>query len=176
LYERARFAADPLTEVEFRALMSIFAEILRGMTNLDPLLLAERDDDEGEGDSMAAADESAETVSYDSESIGRHGSDDGPPRRLSEDSVLFIPSEDSSHGGYDEEAQRKPPGAKLPSRRTEPSRVVAATPGLGLRQTRSTSSMASKSSPRSSGSVIRLAGSGSDLPYIIRVPNNRSDT
>ncbi|KKY20924.1 putative ankyrin repeat protein nuc-2 [Phaeomoniella chlamydospora] len=35
LYEYARFSGDPLTEDEFRRLMSIFAEILRGMTHLD---------------------------------------------------------------------------------------------------------------------------------------------
>lgn len=34
LYERARFGPRPLTEQEFRALMSMFAEVLRSMTSL----------------------------------------------------------------------------------------------------------------------------------------------
>jgi hypothetical protein len=35
LYEQARFGPQPLTEQEFRALMSMFAEVLRTMTSLD---------------------------------------------------------------------------------------------------------------------------------------------
>lgn len=35
LYERARFGAQPLTEEEFRALMTMFAEVLRTMTPLE---------------------------------------------------------------------------------------------------------------------------------------------
>lgn len=36
IYEKARFSNRPLDEVEFRALMHIFAAILRGMTALNP--------------------------------------------------------------------------------------------------------------------------------------------
>lgn len=36
IYEKARFSNRPLDEAEFRALMHIFAAILRGMTALDP--------------------------------------------------------------------------------------------------------------------------------------------
>lgn len=35
LYENARFSAEEMTEFDFRALMSVFAELLRGMTALD---------------------------------------------------------------------------------------------------------------------------------------------
>lgn len=35
LYEQARFGPQPLTEQEFRALMSMFAEVLRTMTSLE---------------------------------------------------------------------------------------------------------------------------------------------
>lgn len=35
LYEQARFGLQPLTEQEFRALMSMFAEVLRTMTSLE---------------------------------------------------------------------------------------------------------------------------------------------
>ena len=40
LYEYARFSTSPLTEEEFRATMAVFADILNGMTTLDPLAIA----------------------------------------------------------------------------------------------------------------------------------------
>ncbi|KAF2678271.1 hypothetical protein K458DRAFT_139754 [Lentithecium fluviatile CBS 122367] len=40
LYEYARFSTHALTESEFRALMAVFAEILNGMTTLDPGVMA----------------------------------------------------------------------------------------------------------------------------------------
>jgi len=40
-YERARFSDIPLSEPDFRTLMSIFASILRGMTSLSPAIIAE---------------------------------------------------------------------------------------------------------------------------------------
>src|SRR5271156_1670362 len=98
LYERARFAADPLTEAEFRALMGIFAEILRGMTSLDPLLLAEFEEDDE--NSMPADDISQDSFSYHHESFRRHRPDEGPPRRVSEDSVPSIPTD------YDDEGEQ----------------------------------------------------------------------
>ncbi|EEH08117.1 sucrase/ferredoxin domain-containing protein [Histoplasma capsulatum G186AR] len=41
LYERGRFADAPLTEPEFRSLLGMFAELLRGMSELDPEITAE---------------------------------------------------------------------------------------------------------------------------------------
>lgn len=41
LYEHARFSTSPLTEPEFRATMAVFADILNGMTYLDPLAIEE---------------------------------------------------------------------------------------------------------------------------------------
>ncbi|PGH16004.1 hypothetical protein AJ79_01984 [Helicocarpus griseus UAMH5409] len=41
LYEQARFSEQPLTEPEFRSLLSMFAELLRNMTVLDPEIIAE---------------------------------------------------------------------------------------------------------------------------------------
>ncbi|KAF2642540.1 hypothetical protein P280DRAFT_267627 [Massarina eburnea CBS 473.64] len=39
LYEHARFSTSPLSEHDFRAIMSVFAEILNGMTVLDPSII-----------------------------------------------------------------------------------------------------------------------------------------
>ena len=41
LYERARFSSHELYEAEFRELMHVFAEVLRGMTSLEPQILDE---------------------------------------------------------------------------------------------------------------------------------------
>ncbi|PGH34507.1 hypothetical protein GX50_02690 [[Emmonsia] crescens] len=41
LYECGRFADAPLTEPEFRSLLGMFAELLRGMSELDPEIIAE---------------------------------------------------------------------------------------------------------------------------------------
>ncbi|KAL1973370.1 hypothetical protein VTN31DRAFT_6005 [Thermomyces dupontii] len=49
LYERARFAARPLLEDEFRTLMAVFAEILRGMKVVDPQVLQDIRGDQGDG-------------------------------------------------------------------------------------------------------------------------------
>ena len=40
-YEYARFSTDSLTETEFRNIMAIFADILNGMTELDPAVIEE---------------------------------------------------------------------------------------------------------------------------------------
>jgi hypothetical protein len=174
LYERARFAPDPLTEVEFRALMGIFAEILRGMTGLDPLILAEIEEDNG--DSMLAEDESEVSFSSEDGSLRRHRPDDGPPWPVSEDSAPSIPSEYDGNDDYEEHSLRTAPVARSVSRRTESSRMVSANSGLGLRRTRSAGSAASRGSTRSGGSVVRLAGAGSDPPYTIQVSDLRSGT
>lgn len=41
LFETARYANRPLTEPEFRSMMGMFAELLRAMKELDPVLVAE---------------------------------------------------------------------------------------------------------------------------------------
>jgi hypothetical protein len=170
LYERARFATDPLMEAEFRALMGIFAEILRGMTSLDPLLLVELEEDDE--NSTPADDISQDSFSYDDESFRRHRPDQGPPSRISEDSVPSIPTDYDDEG---EQSSRTAPMESSVSRRTEPSRMVSADSDLALRQTQSTGSTASRGSSRSGGSVIRLAAAGVEPPYTIQIPRLRPD-
>ncbi|WEW60751.1 hypothetical protein PRK78_006238 [Emydomyces testavorans] len=80
LYERSRFSARPLTEVQFRTMIGIFAEILRGMTVLDPeiILNAQMEDSFGETASFSGQ-SSLNTESLSSSiSISRAGS--GPYR------------------------------------------------------------------------------------------------
>jgi len=72
-YEHARFSDVPLTEPDFRTLMSIFADILRGMTALDPAILSElhlRTEDGYSSESSHENDTSTDTgTSVDARSI-----------------------------------------------------------------------------------------------------------
>jgi hypothetical protein len=43
-YEYARFSTQSLTEPQFRSIMAVFADILNGMTNLDPVIIEEARD------------------------------------------------------------------------------------------------------------------------------------
>jgi hypothetical protein len=54
-YEAARFSSQPRTEKEFRELMRLFAEILRGMTPLNPTILDSLDTIESDIDADASS-------------------------------------------------------------------------------------------------------------------------
>ncbi|KAF2866898.1 hypothetical protein BDV95DRAFT_583124 [Massariosphaeria phaeospora] len=54
-YEYARFSSDLLTEPEFRELMAIFAQVLSGMTQLDPVVVEEARAQISESDSSSLA-------------------------------------------------------------------------------------------------------------------------
>lgn len=60
LYERARFSAHELYEEEFRELMHVFAEVLRGMKSLGPQMVDEIRD--GNGDETSSRDDITESV------------------------------------------------------------------------------------------------------------------
>jgi hypothetical protein len=117
LYERARFSTKPLDELSFRKLMNIFASILRGMTKLNPDLLAElqdldldRDNEPPEWRTPATwSPKSASTFSVDDTGSVRHRH---PPRRVSEDSVPSLPTdhdEDEDDSAEDAESLRTAP-------------------------------------------------------------------
>jgi len=168
LYEQARFAADPLTEPEFRALMSVFAEILRNMSAPDEELIAQIEAEYAEYPSPDHRSEQS-TLS-DPTSLHRHR----PPWRVSDDDS--VPSS-ATDGDADPEEGGSPctaPATRSVSQPTMSSAMVTARSGLSLRRMRSNTSMASGgSSSRSTGSVIRLAPAGSELPYTIDVPGLR---
>ncbi|EKG13237.1 sucrase/ferredoxin domain containing protein [Macrophomina phaseolina MS6] len=54
-YEYARFSTQPITEVQFQELMAMFAEILTGMTELAPELVAELQHDDYSSSSDTAS-------------------------------------------------------------------------------------------------------------------------
>jgi hypothetical protein len=120
LYERARFSTKPLNEPAFRSLMNIFASILRGMTNLSADLLAELQDLDHNDTTTADwrtpgawSPKSASTFSADDTGSIRHH-DPHPPRRVSEDSVPSLPTdeeEDDNNENDNTPSRTAPPTA-----------------------------------------------------------------
>ncbi|OCT48133.1 thermatolerance membrane protein Dlt1 [Cladophialophora carrionii] len=115
-YERARFSSVPLSDADFRALMRMFAELLRHMTPVEvDLLHLESDSEYGSGQhSHSQSDSSSlverkvshrsrhrdvETVSlpstYSASGSVRHHKQ--PPRRVSEDSAPSLSSYELVH-------------------------------------------------------------------------------
>lgn len=172
LYERARFSSHALDETCFRSLMGIFAEILRGMSLLDPEILAEvqnEDFDVGSWSSISDEKGDADTV-Y----TGDEGKDEAFQDTRSRSRPIRTSRSSSSSG-----ASRSIRTAPLIQRRstfgisqtrTPPATMVPRTPSTNsLRLVRSNMS---RSSGRSGGSVIRLAEARGplDLPYTIDLP------
>lgn len=180
LYERARFSTKPLDEPDFRTLMSIFASILRGMMTLNPDLLAQlqdldqRDDTPDWHTAATWSLKSASTFSVvsDTGSVRHHHP---PPRRISEDSVPSLPTEEDD--APDERlSQNRTRSDTTSHRRPSPSPGrVSTPPGHHLRQTRSNISDATRATAGSRGSVIRSteAGAAPDLAYTTDAPAAR---
>jgi hypothetical protein len=160
IYERARFSSRPLFEDEFRALMGIFAEILRGMKELNHEYLQEIGGFESRVDSesfIGPSDEEGETDTLNSE-----GSIVPLQRERSPDSSTW------SSSFYSVYTAPMVPESASPTLAQPTERYASG--GLQSPWSRSlsrTRSIASQSS--GSGSVIRLTRTRSptDLPYEI---------
>lgn len=160
LYEAARFSPRELHETEFRELMHLFAEILRGMTSLAPPIIDEIRDSASYGRSgsesvIGTSDEEGETDA--SEEYGY----DGASELMRSNSLR--PSNSSTwetQSGYDTAMQSPASGSSLSNGHV--SRDASRTPS-----TRSLWRVPSAQSTRSGGSVIRLTQPqhSSDLPY-----------
>lgn len=162
LYERARFSSHELREAEFRELMHLFAEILRGMTSLAPPVLEEivdgasyrRPDTESV---IGPSDEEGETDTVD------HYAYDGTFTPMRSNSLR--PSNASTwetRSGYD-----TAPAAQSPVSPASGSVIVRG--ALRTPSTHSLRRMQSSQSGSSGGSVIRLAQPQppENLPYAI---------
>ncbi|KAL8717481.1 MAG: hypothetical protein Q9225_005274 [Loekoesia sp. 1 TL-2023] len=175
LYEQARFSGSPLDEKEFRQLMAMFADMLRGMKGLDAdfvaqlradnesLLAAEEDAIDGAADDRRSFD-SNDTVQHTPQPDMYHtprpdrvslssGSEAG-----SEGTVRTAPSHPGSRRNVSKASRS--PSARRQQRFATPS-------SRSLRPMKSHSS--SLASRASGGSVIRLAEARTplDLPYTI---------
>ncbi|KAL8742976.1 MAG: hypothetical protein Q9190_004622 [Brigantiaea leucoxantha] len=169
LYDKARFSDTPLTEPEFRSLMGIFAEILRGLQPLDMELVTQlhadneslskavsnTTDDQKDRDSIITT----ETVNHTplpSASINNNNT-----------SAFFTPRPDHHHhhGGSPHRSYSAGARSTTSSRHTS-SRSLHSRP--------SQISIASSSN----GSVIRLADARTplDLPYTIILPGSGSES
>ena len=171
LYEKARFSGQPLDEMEFRTLMGIFAEMLRGMKELDASIATELHEKEDpmlmRMDGVFAND--SESSSLKSSATVEHTR---RPNMYDEEDIIFppgprtpdIPSSDIS----------SPPSPQQTSERTSSSPTFASvrsrnglhTPSFASFK-QAVSNASSLRTRASSNSVIRLAQARTplDLPY-----------
>ncbi|KAJ5107959.1 hypothetical protein N7456_004634 [Penicillium angulare] len=170
LYERARFSSHQLHEAEFRDLMHLFAEILRGMTSLAPPIIDDihslsdhRTDTESV---IGPSDEEGETDTVD------HFGYDGSLMPMRSNSLR--PSNASTwetQSGYD-----TAPGVQSPYSGISQESGSYFGPGLRTPSTRSLRRIQSGESGSSGGSVIRLAQpqDRGNLPYTITYAGRRN--
>lgn len=167
LYERARFSGSDLMESDFRRLMAVFAEILRGMKEVDPAVLAElvaRDgeelNDNSEGTSQSSAMDEEDEV--DDKASMRDRIPTGADRRRSG-------SEGTIRTSRSYIRDREPDASHTA---TAPAFMPRTPSVASLKRTRTAAS--SSASTRSGSSVIRLAEARSllDLPYTITMTSS----
>ncbi|GKZ39633.1 hypothetical protein AbraIFM66950_000794 [Aspergillus brasiliensis] len=161
LYERARFSTRELHEDEFRTLMHVFAELLRGMKVLDPQVLDELRGGSSQAESeslIGPSDEEGETDTVDS-----YGESEAMSRGRSNS---LRPSNASTWDGG--RSVRQGRWSPVWSRRSEAQRTLAPPRTPSMRSLRRVQSNVSGSS---GGSVIRLVETRSptDLPYAYNV-------
>ncbi|KAL9121357.1 MAG: hypothetical protein Q9187_002083 [Circinaria calcarea] len=179
LYEKARFSGQALDEHEFRQLMNVFAEILRGMKELDPIIVA---DLHAEALSESDIDEdgvsTTETVEHTPfhtpmPDIGQFDGLSRPHREVSAGSLAGSEGTVRTAPSRTRVMQRdvsRDTGSRL-SRRSNAQSSRREPSFYSLHNVRTTST--SGSSQQSGGSVIRLAEARAplDLPYAITVPD-----
>lgn len=172
-YEQARFSPQPLSEVEFRKLMKLFAEILRNVQALSPTVLASLDMDSIESDidddaSSTSTPRSRSQVS-DQRSISTRSGSEGTIRTTH--SKLPGTNDASMTRRVSEfpAAPSTPQGKKLSKSPSIQSFSQSRRPYIG-------SSGSSTSLSSSQGSVIRLSPSNEAgaLPYTLMISGARS--
>ncbi|KAL8901429.1 MAG: hypothetical protein Q9207_005211 [Kuettlingeria erythrocarpa] len=176
LYEHARFSGIALEEKEFRSLMAMFADILRGLKELDPDLVAQlRADNESLFSAEdAEVDGAAEVKSLDSNDTVQHTPRPDMyytprPDTVSISSGSEAGSEGSARTAPSHQGSRRNTSktSRSPSARQQQQQRMVARSSNSLRLMKSHSS--SLRSQGSGGSVIRLAEARTplDLPYTI---------
>ena len=179
-YEYARYSGEELDEGDFRALMGVFAEILRGMRPLDVGIVEEMRAEMAEA--MSGESEDGDGAGYrDAESINTTETvrRTPQPEAYSASSSSSSPSPSSSLAGSRSGSQgtihtalSRPAAARNPSSRSRDSaknRSVHQPSLSSLRRVRTDTSSSGYSARSRAGSVIRLkeASGPLDLPYAI---------
>ncbi|CZR58035.1 related to thermatolerance membrane protein Dlt1 [Phialocephala subalpina] len=170
-YEYARFSGRPLTEQQFRDLMGHFAELLRNMDTVSPVVLTDLDIDTAESDIDDDGDDGASATPV-------------TPRSRSLASIRSV----SSHEGTVRTAPSRYTDT-TPSKRAQEFSTAPATPRSKKRTiSRSPSTFAQSRRPyaisasssesmrsTSESSVIKLSRSNTegDLPYTLTIPGAR---
>ncbi|KAK3387723.1 hypothetical protein B0H63DRAFT_470790 [Podospora didyma] len=191
-YEGARFSARPISNEQFRALMHLFAEILRNMYPLSPAVLAQYDDDDDSSSGLAPSesdiDNDAPRRGTSSSASSSTAQSVRGPRRSPDGGSLprGVSSSTASSGLLRPAMQMRNSSANTWQYRTAPTTPKSRHTGLSrasspdsFAQTRrpypvsQTSTVSLRSS--AGGSVIRLAGSedDTDLPYVLMHPHTQ---
>ena len=161
IYEKARFSNRPLDEVEFRALMRIFAAILRGMTTLNPDTIPDelRAEQASTSDISTSPLSDTNRTSLDSSATVEYT----PQPHLASFSPKRSPNLSAKSRSRSWNSARTAASRKNSLRSHNPSLT-----SLRLRPVQSTGTASSARSYESSGSVIRLAEARGplDLPYV----------
>ena len=188
LYEKARFSDTPLSEPDFRTLMAMFADILRGMRPLDPDLIAQIHAD---NDALSLENESlyAGVMAHDNDDDGASQKSNATVQHTPQPDRFFTPRPDRYSLSSGSEAGSEGTVRTAPSRQVSQRRAMErasvsfrskklqqqqrlGTPSsMSLRRVESSSAASRRSggSSGSGGSVIRLkeARTPLDLPYMI---------
>ena len=176
-YEFARFAAQPLSETQFRDLMKQFAEILRSMSPLTPAMLASLDIDPPESDIDGDASSTSTPTTARSRSLVSSRS--AVSRDSSEGTIRTAPSR---YPGPNGSPKKKPERfSTAPATPKSKKRVLSRTPSANSfaqsRRPYDGSSADSSESMRSmsESSVIRLSKTNEEgeLPYVLNIPGAR---
>ncbi|EUC45878.1 hypothetical protein COCMIDRAFT_5010 [Bipolaris oryzae ATCC 44560] len=181
-YEYARFSTTSLTETQFRDLMAIFAEVLNGMTEVDPVVIEEARALDVESDTRSLA----PTESSMDSTISSHSHMPYRTPQLDRKSTLSSLNSFLSTSSSDASTPHSPQTVRTaPSRQHERGSTIYGTPSqrslagsesetgsvvIHARSRRSPSTIlpnSSESSLGSAGSVIRLNlnPSEGELPY-----------
>ena len=171
MYEEARFSASEITEQDFRALMSVFADLLRGMETLDAGIVGD----------LQAGEEGEENITWEAQARdydGAQGGEDNQPRSSLEttSTVAHTPmpapyaSSLSSAGASSQHSLRTAPSAQRSQQAVDsPEGSVVQRRGLRtpsiatLKSLRSRASSVLTGGSAGGGSVIHVAEAAGEL-------------
>ncbi|KAF6221469.1 hypothetical protein HO133_002325 [Letharia lupina] len=178
-YEYARYSGEELDEGDFRALMGVFAEILRGMRPLDvgivdevraemaEAMSGESEDGDGAGYRDAESINTTETVRRTPQPETYSASSSSSPSSSSSLAGSRSGSQGTIHTAPSRPVATRNPSSR--SRRSAKNRSVHQPSLSSLRRVRTDTSSSGYSARSRAGSVIRLkeASGPLDLPYAI---------
>lgn len=176
IYEKARFSNRPLDETDFRALMRIFAAMLRGMTTLDPDTILEHTPPPtnhlpSSSSSSSLSDPNTNPASLNSNLTVQHTPQPHPlpsPSFSQPASPTTTTNRSRSPGRKPTKTTASRPRPAQPSSRSASPASQINDPHLRNSSLTSLRPVHSHASYESSGSVIRLAEARAplDLPYV----------